>query len=541
VHLTPCFGELKHKRYTWRHDSVLKNIELSIASLVADFNQKKPTTLVKATRKAIEASFFRKGERKQRGNQPPLTPSVLACANDWKLRVDFDAKKVEFPPKILATSLRPDIVLWSEMSRVVLLIELTCPAEEGMAAAQLRKETKYSELLDSINATNVWKASLSTLEIGARGLVGLSSHKTFVRLGFTSSQARALCKRLSSVAVRCSYAIYQAHNNLAWSHGSDLIIAEGSPVVEVKEAPEGSAQTPKEQEPRCNNAKTLREHGIQSLFHFTDASNLESIRQHGLLTWKKLEDMKIAAKMNSSELSHKLDSSKGLADFVRLSFCKKHPMMYIALKEKRISVPVVLEIKLEVVSRPGVLFCGVNAASKAAKASESPRVIRFDVVAAYSQHEVEHSLRPFFQGEVLIPEWIPPHLIKIPKVDIFTKSLELRGRLPDSNLALSASRREREGLIKASEPKPRVSPIEVLSAGNGKSSHETFAAPKSLGKSRTVPWTSNLLTEFQRERKERLFSLVPPHHVPVGTQFGYDLDENFREKNGKKQKKSNAA
>jgi hypothetical protein len=147
-------------------------------------------------------------------------------------------------------------------------------------------------------------------------------------------------------------------------------------------------------------------------------------------------------------------------------------------------------------------------------------------------------LRPFFQGEVLIPEWIPPHLIKIPKVDIFTKSLELRGRLPDSNLALSALRREREGLIKASEPKPRVSPIEVLSAGNGKSSHETFAAPKSLGKSRTVPWTSNLLTEFQRERKERLFSLVPPHHVPVGTQFGYDLDENFREKNEKKQKKA---
>ena len=63
------------------------------------------------------------------------------------------------------------------MSRVVVLIELTCPAEEGMGAAQLRKETKYSALLDSINATNVWKASLWTLEIGARGLVGLSSHK----------------------------------------------------------------------------------------------------------------------------------------------------------------------------------------------------------------------------------------------------------------------------------------------------------------------------------------------------------------------------
>ena len=433
--------------------------------------------------------------------------------------MDFDAKQVEFPPTILATSLRPDIVLWSVMSRVVVLIELTCPAEEGMAAAQLRKETKYSELLDNINATNVWKASLWTLEIGARGLVGLSSHKTFVRLGFTSSQAKALCKRLSLVAVRCSYAIYQAHNNLAWSHGSDLIVAEGTPLVEVKEASNETLQTPKGPEPRCNNAKTLREHGILSLFHFTDASNLESIRENGLLTWKKLDEMKIKAKVNSSELSHKLDGSKGLANFVRLSFCKKHPMMYIALKEKRISVPVVLEIKLEVVSRPGVLFCGVNAAAKGAKASESPHVIRFDVVRAYSQHEVDQSLRAFFQGEVLVPDWIPPHLIKIPKTDVFTKSLELGGRLPDSRLAESASNGEHGGLFKAVQPKPRV-----------------IAAPKHLEKVRTVPWTSNLLTEFQRERKDRLFSLVPPH-VPVGVQFSYDLDEEFREKNGEKHKK----
>ena len=203
----------------------------------------------------------------------------------------------------------------------MLLIELTCPAEEGIAAAQLRKETKYSELLGSINATNVWKASLWTLEIGARGLVGLSSHKTFVRLGFTSVQAKALCKRLSSVVVRCSYAIYQAHRNLAWSHGSDLIVADDSPVavtvagsfpeaespvtvvvagdateVEAKKATEETLKTSTLQGSRCNNAKTLRENGVLSLFHFTDVSNLDSIQKNGLLTWKKLGELKIDAK-----------------------------------------------------------------------------------------------------------------------------------------------------------------------------------------------------------------------------------------------------
>ena len=97
-----------------------------------------------------------------------------------------------------------------------------------------------------------------------------------------------------------------------------------------------------------------------------------SLSKNGLLTWEKLAELKIPVKMNSSDMSHKLDANKGLADFVRLSFCKKHPMMYIALKEKRISKPVVLEIKLEAVSRPGVLFCEISAAAKAAKTSKFP-------------------------------------------------------------------------------------------------------------------------------------------------------------------------
>jgi hypothetical protein len=366
----------------------------------------------------------------------------------------------------------------------------------------------------------------------------LSSHKTFVRLGFTSVQAKALCKRLSSVVVRCSYAIYQAHNNLAWSHSFDLIVSEDSPTVTVAEdAPAGEVtsvteealERPKVQGSRSNNTKTLRENGVLSLFHFIDVSNLESIRKYGLLTWKKLGELKIGAKMNSSELSHKLDSRKGLADFVRLSFCKKHPMMYIALRDQRISVPVVLEIKLEVVSRPGVLFCATNAAAKASKASESPHVIRFDVVKAHSQRAVAESLRPFYQGEVLVPDWIPPHLISIPKVDAFVNRLEIRGRLPDSDL-VGTSRGECGGLNKAKEPKPRVLPEkEVISTGNGKSGHETFASSKTLGRLRELPSRSNLLTELQRERKERMFALVDPLHMQQwewGEQLGYSVEQS---------------
>ena len=59
-------------------------------------------------------------------------------------------------------------------------------------------------------------------------------------------------------------------------------------------------------------------------------------------------------------------------------------MMFVAKKEGRISNPVILRIKLEAVSRPGVMFSDCNATRHDAIISERPDVIRFDVVKAKS-------------------------------------------------------------------------------------------------------------------------------------------------------------
>src|ERR1043165_9772702 len=97
--------------------------------------------------------------------------SPFTHANDWKLLVDYENAKIVFPPSIIATNVRPDIVLWSNSARVVVMIELTVCAEEGIAAAQMRKESRYQSLLDEITALKSWRPFLLTLEIGARGLV----------------------------------------------------------------------------------------------------------------------------------------------------------------------------------------------------------------------------------------------------------------------------------------------------------------------------------------------------------------------------------
>jgi len=174
------------------------------------------------TRKAFQRCFVRAGNPVP-GKKPLPKENLLTSANDWNLLIDYTHRTIVFPPSIYATNQRPDGVIWSKMSRSVILLELTCCAEEGLKAAQLRKEVRYQELIENVRASG-WRAELLTIEVGARGLIGNRCFRAFVKLGLSSSVSSSLCKTLSIVVARCSYAIYLAHSSLTWSHNTDLVI-----------------------------------------------------------------------------------------------------------------------------------------------------------------------------------------------------------------------------------------------------------------------------------------------------------------------------
>ena len=218
--LVNCPFALGQGRYTWRHDSILANIEPELQKLIAEMNKRKPVSATEAVRKAFRHCFVREGDKRSTGKQQPKL-GLLSFANDWSLLIDYNHKQITFPPNIYATNQRPDGVLWSRSTHRVVLLELTCCAEEGVA--QLRKEVRYLELVESINSRG-WKAELLTLEVGARGLIANGTFRSFVKLGFPSREATTLCRLLSTVVARCSYAIYLAHNSQLWSHNSDLVV-----------------------------------------------------------------------------------------------------------------------------------------------------------------------------------------------------------------------------------------------------------------------------------------------------------------------------
>jgi hypothetical protein len=385
---------------------------------------------------------------------------------------------------------------------VVILIELTCCAEEGIGAAQLRKETRYAELLEEIKASNKWKASLFTVEIGARGLVGSRTYHAFVTLGIPPTKANKLCKLLSIVSARCSYAIYLAHKDTVWHKKIDLVVVDDNdgdvasdpePPVPTTSMPRTIA-TQKPSDASVTNIVHLRNQGIKVLYHFTDAANLESVRKNGLMSASSLQNQDLPSVMNSSELSRKLDRSKGLQDYVRLSFNDKNPMLFKALKEKRISKLVMLEIKLEVVSRPGVLFFDRNAAKTGALQSTSPDIVRFDVVKASSHFAVDENLKQFYQAEVLVPSPVPPHLIVFPddpkpkaqqkQSAVVRKSLITRAPVPTADVLVSA-----EPLVHSKVSQPRLagtSPSVVLVRCNNTNCLPSFVAPSEVSQPRLV-------------------------------------------------------
>ncbi|MCW2763642.1 MAG: uncharacterized protein JWR85_3843, partial [Marmoricola sp.] len=134
--LCNCSFSLHGGRYSWRHDSVLHIIQAFVKERITEQNKRVPQL------QPAFPAFVRAGARPpSRSHKQPT--SALSCANDWQLQCDYKDQAVMFPPVIVATSLRPDMVIWSEAVKTVIIMELTVPSEDAVADAAFRKTSKY--------------------------------------------------------------------------------------------------------------------------------------------------------------------------------------------------------------------------------------------------------------------------------------------------------------------------------------------------------------------------------------------------------------
>ena len=198
--LSGCKVSLNEGRYTWRHDSILKILVSEISKHMNNVNAK-PS---KIGSRQDDIKFVKAGEKKKKCNRKKK--SLLDGAADWEMFHDLGDKMV-FPMYITVTPLRPDIVIVSKSLRTVIMVELTSPVEENTVQRNKDKRKKYEDLVFDCQS-NKWKTHLICIEVGARGFLAESVNYMISRLAITPTIAKPMKKKISLLALRCSYNIY---------------------------------------------------------------------------------------------------------------------------------------------------------------------------------------------------------------------------------------------------------------------------------------------------------------------------------------------
>ena len=132
-----CPVSLKEGRFKWRHDSILSHFT-----------------------KAIKSSN---------------TKNLLIYADLPGMTYNGGT----IPADIVATSLRPDIVLVNRKDKSIEILELTCSFEKNINSANLRKSTNYLDLKTDIETAG-WKTSLLPFEVGSRGQITTRNKKAII-------------------------------------------------------------------------------------------------------------------------------------------------------------------------------------------------------------------------------------------------------------------------------------------------------------------------------------------------------------------------
>ena len=168
----------------------------------------------------------------------------------------------------------------------------------------------------------------------------------------------------------------------------------------------------------------LEQNHITKLYHFTDRDNLENIiKNGGLFSWKDCEERGITIPKpgggGPGSTSWSLDQRDGLEHYVRVSFTKQHPMMYVAMSEQRISNPVILEIDPEVIFDEQTKFSDRNATRSGANVGgnlEDFKKIHFQRVLVQLGNAAES--KRIVQYGAVVEEILELRLIKYGKREV---------------------------------------------------------------------------------------------------------------------------
>ena len=140
----------------------------------------------------------------------------------WSIHMDIQESQISIQNVLqsiapsYSCNLIPDIILYNNTKKSVILAELTCPWEENIFQADSRKRSKYTPLASHL-ANAGFDVSLFTFSIGARGYVGKSFDTFLSSFCMPLSIRKRTISKLSNVSNFCSYVIFSRKDNEKWA------------------------------------------------------------------------------------------------------------------------------------------------------------------------------------------------------------------------------------------------------------------------------------------------------------------------------------
>ena len=199
--LSGCRVALQQGRYRWRHDKVLKVLAYWI-------EEKRKAENKKRMKKSRWIKFVKAGSKG--GTAATENDSYLDSARDWVLQVDL-GRQLKIPIHIADTNLRPDMIMVSEQTKQIAIIELTVPSEDRIGVSAELKRTKYA-VIEELCRQNRWKPRVWTVEVGCRGFAAGSAAVLLKDFGYRGRQKKAILKKIEAEAEYASQKIWR------WSH-----------------------------------------------------------------------------------------------------------------------------------------------------------------------------------------------------------------------------------------------------------------------------------------------------------------------------------
>ena len=92
----------------------------------------------------------------------PIYRRVTSC---WPIPLE---QVNNFPHHTVATTLRSDLVIWSDQEKALYLVELTICYKTGFVEAECRKTARYAELVAKAQKVG-YRSMLTPLQVGNKG------------------------------------------------------------------------------------------------------------------------------------------------------------------------------------------------------------------------------------------------------------------------------------------------------------------------------------------------------------------------------------